>query len=502
MTRLDIKPDSEMHPRARPTSTDGAGDAAGDGAGEERTIMLVDDEPAQSRLVSAIAAREGWRTLVASDADAALAILGTREGRQLSAILLDQWVPGDDACALIAEFKVRRPALPILMLTTSASPQLAVEAMRAGASDYLVKPVAPDRLMDALRAVTTRETPRDELAPLTEKMAANLDFDAMIGKAPPFRTALARAAKAARGHGAVLIEGEPGTGKEMLIRAMRAASPRAKEAFRIVNVGSVPANAIESTLFGHERGAFAGAFDRQIGAMQNCDGGTLVLDDVDRLPQPVQARLAEALTTGVVRPIGAEHGFRVDLRVLSASNTDLAELARGGLFDERLAQCLAATRIALPPLRERSEDVRALTRHFLVRIGEQPGLRHLSISDGALALLAAYDWPGNVRQLQSVLFRAAVYCDGHSLTTESFPQLLEILGELEVGARAVAPEGAGIMLYAPDGNLRPLAEIEADVIRLAIGHYRGRMTEVARRLGIGRSTLYRKLADLGIDNAA
>lgn len=505
MARLDTKPDSEMHPRARKPGAMRHGDNS-DAVGGARTIMLIDDEPAQCRLVSAIAARDGWRTLVANDGEAAYDILASREGIHLSAILLDQWVPGDDACGLIAELKSRRPNLPILVLTTSASPQMAVDAMRAGASDYLVKPVAPDRLIDGLRAATCKDTSaqstRDELAPLTEKIGAVLDFDAMIGKSPTFRTALARGAKTARGHGAVLIEGESGTGKEMLIRAMHAASPRAKEAFRTVAVASVPDNAIESTLFGHEKGAFPGAFDRQVGVLQQCDGGTLVLDDVDRLPRLVQERLAEAMGKGVVRPLGATHGFRVEVRVLSSSSADLNELARSGLFDAHLAEALTATRIVLPPLRERAEDVRALTRHFLTRIGEQPGLRHLSISDAALSLLAAYDWPGNVRQLQSVLFRAAVYCDGDTLNAENFPQLCELLGDRDQGTDVAPSEGAGIMLYTPDGHLRPLSEIEADMIRLAIGHYRGRMTEVARRLGIGRSTLYRKLSDLGIDNAA
>ena len=467
-----------------------------------RIVMLIDDEPAQSRLISAIAAREGWRTVVASDAETAIAMLGTREGMQLSAILLDQWVPGDDACSLIAELKERRPALPILMLTTSASPLLAVEAMRAGASDYLVKPVSPDRLMEALRSVTTRETPRDELAPLTEKMSASLDFDAMIGTAPTFRTALAQAAKAARGHSHALIEGENGTGKEMLMLAMHAASPRSKDPVRTINIASVAPNSIESVLFGHEPNAFPGAFDRQIGALQHCDGGTLILDEVDRLTMPVQARLLEALETGIIRPVGAAHGFRVDIRLLSASNINLNQLAAGGLFDRALADRLGATRITLPPLRERTGDIPALTRHFLARIGEQPGLTHLAASDTALALLSAYDWPGNVRQLQSVLFRSAVYCEGDMLTADSFPQLSEMLGEMESTGSASAHDGVGIMLYTEDGNLRPLEEIEADVIRLAIGHYRGRMTEVARRLGIGRSTLYRKLSDLGIDNAA
>jgi DNA-binding NtrC family response regulator len=473
-----------------------------DAHSDARIVMLIDDEPAQSRLITAIAAREGWRTIVVPDAETAIAVLGTREGMQLSAILLDQWVPGDDACTLIAELKSRRPALPILMLTTSASPLLAVEAMRAGASDFLVKPVSPDRLMEALRSVTTREAPRNELAPLTEKMSASLDFDAMIGTAPPFRAALAQAAKAARGQGHVLIEGETGTGKEMLMRAMHGASPRNKEALRTVNLASVPPGSVESVLFGHEPGSFPGAFDRQIGAFQYCDGGTLILDEIDRLTPVLQQRLIEALSSGIIRPVGASYGFRVDVRLLVTSNAELDLLVEGGKFDAALAARLGATRIHLPPLRERTGDIPALTRHFLARIGEQPGLNHLSISESALALLAAYDWPGNVRQLQSVLFRAAVYCEGNTLTEDSFPQLSEMLGEQGSARPAMAHDGVGIMLYTEDGNLRPLEDIEADVIRLAIGHYRGRMTEVARRLGIGRSTLYRKLSDLGIDNAA
>jgi len=473
-----------------------------DAEAEARIVMLIDDEPAQARLVSAIAAREGWRTLVAPDAETAIATLGTREGMQLSAILLDHWVPGDDACTLIAELKARRPALPILMITTSTSPLLAVEAMRAGASDYLVKPVSPDRLLEALRSVTTRETARDELAPLTEKMSAALDFDAMIGTNPGFRAALAQAAKAARGHGHVLIEGETGTGKEMLMRAMHAASPRAKEPLRIVNLAGIPPASIESMLFGHEAGSFPGAFDRQIGAFQHCDGGTLVLDEINRVTPQLQQRLIDALDSGIIRPVGASYGFRVDVRLLVTSNVGIDELVAAGRFDPALAARLGATRIHLPPLRERTSDIPALTRHFLARIGEQPGLNHLSVSEGALALLAAYDWPGNVRQLQSVLFRAAVYCEGNTLTAESFPQLSEMLGERGRALPSASHDGVGIMLYTEDGNLRPLEEIEADVIRLAIGHYRGRMTEVARRLGIGRSTLYRKLSDLGIDNAA
>lgn len=469
---------------------------------EQRLLMLIDDEPAQSRLITALAAREGWRTLVVRDSETAIATLGTRQGMQLDAIILDQWVPGDDACELIAELKSRRPALPILMLTTSASPLLAVEAMRAGARDYLIKPVAPDRLMQALRAATTREAPRAELQPLTEKMPSAPDFDAMVGAAPTFRTALAVAAKAARSHAPVLIEGESGTGKEMLIRAMQAASPRAKAPFRLFNVGGIPGNSVESALFGHEKGAFPGAFDRHVGALQHADGGTLALDEIDRLPLSVQQRLLEAIQRGDVRPIGARHSFRVDVRLIVASNIPLKDMAADGEFLPDLLTAISGTVVQLPPLRERSGDIPALARHFLARIGEQPGLRALGITDGALALLAAYDWPGNVRQLQAALFRAAVFCDGDALTADDFPQLSDLIGSDGAGHHAPLQEGVGVMLYTPDGNLRPLEEIEADVIRLAIGHYRGRMTEVARRLGIGRSTLYRKLNELGMGDAA
>ncbi len=468
---------------------------------EQRLLMLIDDEPAQSRLITALAQREGWRTLVVRDSETAIATLGTRQGMQLGAIVLDQWVPGDEACSLIAELRSRRPALPILMLTTSASPLLAVEAMRAGATDYLVKPVAPDRLMLALRMATTREAPRDELQPLTEKMPATPDFDAMIGATPSFRTALAVAAKAARGHGPVLIEGESGTGKEMVIRAMQAASPRAKGPFRLLNVGAIPANSVESALFGHEKGAFPGAFDRHIGALQHADGGTLALDEVDRLPPPVQQRLLDSLERSDVRPIGARHSFRIDVRLIAASNSPLKAMVEAGHFLPDLYTEIAPSTVHLPPLRERTGDISALARHFLARIGEQPGLRPLGITDGAQSLLAAYDWPGNVRQLQAVLFRAAVFCDGDALTAEDFPQLSDLLGS-GGGNQNPVQEGVGVMLYTFDGNLRPLEDIEADVIRLAIGHYRGRMTEVARRLGIGRSTLYRKLTELGIGDAA
>ena len=468
---------------------------------EERHVLVIDDNQSQARLITALAGREGWRTLNVRRADEALARLETRAGMQVSAIILDQHVLVNESAELIAQLHEAKPALPILVLTASTSPMSAVEAMRAGATDYLVKPVAPERLMQALRNATRREQPRDELLPLSEKMPATLDFDAMVGTAPPFRDALAKAAKAARRHGNVLIEGESGTGKEMLVRAMHGASPRAKAPLRFVHIGELPVSSLESALFGHEKGAFPGAFESKLGALQNCDGATLVLDEVDRLSTDLQDRLTEALTTGRVRPIGAGHSFRVDVRVIAASNLPLADLVEAGHFRAELLESLSQTGIVLPPLRERAGDLPSLARHFLARIGEQPGLVHLGITEEALRLLAGYDWPGNVRQLQAVLFRAAVFCESSALTPDDFPQLLEIVGEVEATNSSNAT-GGGVQVYTQDDQVRALSEIEADVIRLAIGHYRGRMSEVARRLGIGRSTLYRKIAELGFDKPA
>jgi DNA-binding NtrC family response regulator len=477
----------------------------------QRLLLLIDDEPAQRRLVAALAARAGWRAIFAAEAEQAIATLGTQDGMQLDAILLDHPAPEDDAAegamtapGLIAELRARRPALPILMLTANGSVAAAVSAMRAGATDFLVKPLAPDRLLAALEAAVAG-TAAGELRPLTEKIPALLAFDEIVGSAPQFRAALAIAAKAARARVPVLVEGESGVGKEVVAEAIHAASPRAKKPMVAVNCGALPPNLVESELFGHEKGAFTGAFERKIGRFADADGGTLFLDEIGEMPLDAQVKLLRVLQSGEVHPIGARHARTVDVRVIAATNKKLIEEVEAGRFREDLYYRLNVVPVTIPPLRDRTGDIPALTRHLLARIAQQPGLRPLGITDDALQLLGQYGWPGNVRQLQNALFRAAVLCEGDALTRTDFPQIaaatIRAVGGVAAGV-AVAPGGGGVTLFRPDGNMRQLEEIEADVIRLAIGHYRGRMTEVARRLGIGRSTLYRKLGELGIDNAA
>jgi DNA-binding NtrC family response regulator len=287
---------------------------------ETRLLMLVDDEPARCRMLSAIASRAGWRTVIARNAETAIAMLGTQDGMMLDAIILDQWVPGSDIASLISELKSRRPALPILLMTSTGPNEAVIDAMRAGASNYIIKPVAPERLIAALGMAADKSKELGELHPLTEKLPQPLAFEEIIGSAPAFRTALAIAAKAARSRAPILIEGENGVGKEVVADAIQAASPRAKFPYLKVNCSAISSNLLDSILFGHEKDAFAGAFDRRIGVFQQAEGGTVFLDEVDLLPPETQIRLVRLLTQNEISPLGATHSYRIDVRILSASN--------------------------------------------------------------------------------------------------------------------------------------------------------------------------------------
>jgi DNA-binding NtrC family response regulator len=362
--------------------------------------------------------------------------------------------------------------------------------------------------LEALAASGDRRRGAGELAPMAEKIAPAMSLEQLIGSGPDFRSALAQAAKAARSRLPILIIGEPGTGKETFARGIHAASLRARGPLVVLDCKSVPANTIDSELFGHEKGAFPGAFDAKTGKLVRADGGTLLLDDIAALPRETQQRLDRVLATGEVRPVGCNGSYSVDVRVIATSGQRLPDQ-----FDEPLKERLSTTTVVIPPLRERTEDIPSLARHLLGRFAEQLGLKPLLIGNDALGLLMRYGWPGNVRQLAGVLFRAALQCDGSSLDARHFPHI-EIQSRFtnratdhapnisDIRSEAALSGNPSLTLFGSDGHIRTMEEIEADILRLAIGHYRGRMTEVARRLGIGRSTLYRKLGEIGIDTAA
>jgi len=330
----------------------------------QRLLMLIDDEPAQRRLVAAIAARRGWRTIFAAETETAIATLGTPDGMSLDAVILDHPASDHDAATLIGELRKRRPGLPILVLTANGSVAAAVSAMRAGATDFLVKPIAAERLLAALEAAVG-DRGAGELRPLTEKLSAPLGFDEIVGSAPQFRAALAIAAKAARARVPVLIEGESGVGKEVVAEAVHNASPRNKKDMITVNCGAIPANLVESELFGHEKGAFTGAFERKIGKVQEAEGGTIFLDEIGEMPLDAQVKLLRLLQSGETQPIGARHAREIDVRVIAATNKSLAAEVEAGRFREDLYYRLNVVQVAIPPLRERTGDIPALARHLL-----------------------------------------------------------------------------------------------------------------------------------------
>jgi DNA-binding NtrC family response regulator len=472
-----------------------------------RSLLLLDANADERRLISAIASRAGWSVVGAADGEQAIALLQGPHGREVRAAIFGNW-DADQGPQLIDALRALRAELPVIVLSHVDTVSTAVDAMRAGASDFLVRPVAPERLLEALAVNADRRRPSGELAPVSEKLAPALELEQLVGAAPEFRAALAVAAKSARNRLPLLIVGEPGTGKETVARAIHAASLRAKGPLLTLDCKAIAANIIDSELFGHDKGAFPGAFAAKTGKLVQADGGSLVLDEITALPPETQERLDRLLATGEVRPVGLNGSYSVDVRVIAASSRPLPED-----FNAGLAERIGATTVVLPPLRDRSGDIPALARHLLGRVAEQLELKPLSIGNDALAVLMRYGWPGNVRQLAGVLFRAALQCDGSSLTADHFPHIAvqsrftarrsDISPTLSKSRSDQAISGApDVTLYTSDGHLRPLEEIEADIIRLAIGHYRGRMSEVARRLGIGRSTLYRKLGGLGIDTAA
>jgi DNA-binding NtrC family response regulator len=326
--------------------------------------------------------------------------------------------------------------------------------------------------------------------------------------------------RAAQSNIPILIEGESGVGKELIARAIQGSSDRAGKPFVTVNCGAIPENLVESILFGHEKGSFTGATEKHLGKFQEAHGGTLFLDEIGELRLDMQVKLLRALQHGDIDPVGSKRSVKVDVRIISATNRNLAERTRDGQFREDLYYRLNVFPIYVPALRQRREDIAELTRHFVTRFSAEENKAICGLSEEANALIRNFDWPGNVRQLENTIFRAVVLCDGDVLDVCDFPQIAAAAG-MEIRPRSVnsvheivqmvqtngggheaAPSQDLFALAAVNdaGHMRRLDDIEAQVIRMAIDHYDGHMSEVARRLGIGRSTLYRKLKEFGLEH--
>ncbi len=482
------------------------------------TILVVDDDPVQRRLLEAMIRRFGYEARVVDSGDAALALMISPDGESIDLMILDLVMPDLDGMGVLAALREREAGLPIIVQTAHSSIETVVSAMRAGAADFVVKPVGAERLQVSIKNALRVGVLEDEIRRMKRRATGSLGLKDIGTKSPDMARALRLAERAARSTIPVLVEGASGVGKEVLARAIQGSGDRRGKPFITVNCGAIPENLVESTLFGHEKGAFTGATDKHVGKFVEANGGTLFLDEIGELPLDAQVKLLRAIQEGEVDPVGGRKPVRVDIRLISATNTSLLDLVKQGRFREDLYYRLNVFPMTLPPLRARREDIPDLARSFLARFSAEEGKRIRGISAEALALIVQYDWPGNVRQLENALFRAVVLADADELTLADFPQIAAQVEGFDVRIPPVPTFAAmandspareivrvevrdpnALTIVDPSGDMRRLEEIEADVIRFALQHYRGHMSEVSRRLGIGRSTLYRKLKDLGLD---
>jgi len=479
------------------------------------TILVVDDDPTQRRLLQAALERHGFRTRLAPDGQTALVALDAHEDIRL--MLLDLVMPGKQGLEVLADARRTHPGLPVVVLTAQGGVEVAVQATKAGANDFLVKPASPERLVTTVRNALETAALKTEVQRLAKRPTGKLGFADMVAGSPLMRMVVRLGERAAASTIPVLITGESGVGKELLARAIQSASERAGKPFVAVNCGALPENLIESILFGHVKGSFTGAVSDHAGKFAEANHGTLFLDEVGELPLDAQVKLLRALQEGEVDPIGAKRPVKVDVRVISATNKDLAKLVEEGRFREDLYYRLNVFPIEAPPLRQRREDIHALVNRFVARFAAEENRPVRGCSPETLAMLRAHDWPGNVRQLENAVFRAVVLCEGAELTPQDFPQisgLSPVLAandtrppEAPAPANDAAPPAPASLptvngFLNAEGHIRPFEEIERELIVEALKRYHGRMTEVARRLGIGRSTLYRKMREFALDEAS
>jgi DNA-binding NtrC family response regulator len=499
-------------------------------------ILVIDDDPVQRRLLKNMIERNGYVAHMAENGRNGLEVLD-RKGGLINVILLDLMMPEMNGSAFLDALAERESTIPVIVQTGQGGIETVVSAMRAGAFDFVVKPVSPERLAVAVGNALKMDQREGKGRGGKRHRAESIHFDDIVSASPEMLRVIELGRRAAQSNIPVVLEGESGVGKEMVARAIQAASERANKPFVTVNCGAIPHNLVESILFGHEKGAFTGATERHTGKFMEADGGTLFLDEIGDLPLEVQVKLLRAVQQGEIETIGARFPQKVNVRLISATNRDLINEVKEGRFREDLYYRLNVFPVTIPALRRRKEDVPVLVRSFVQRFaGEQKLARPLGVSAGAMALLTAYDWPGNIRQLENAIFRAVVLSEGSELNAADFPQIAaqvpgyalsdtgavtwEVAGvraeealpdtrlpsvypsfEAPESLDAATPQAAESAIASIDrgGHVRKLADVEEELIRFALKFYHGQMSQVARKLGIGRSTLYRKLKDYGID---
>jgi two-component system nitrogen regulation response regulator NtrX len=446
------------------------------------SVLLVDDEPNIRRMLGSLLRAEGFAVREADGARAGLEAVGIEEP---DAMLMDLAMPGETGLDVLPELRDAAPELPVIMMSGRATLSDAVRATKLGAFHFLEKPLTPEAVLLTLRSAIELRRAREINRALREELGQG---DDLIGGSQPMREVRALIERIAATDSRVLITGESGTGKELAAAALHRSSRRSAGPFVKVNCAAIPRDLVESELFGHERGSFTGAVDRRKGRFELADGGTLLLDEVGDLAPEAQAKLLRALEAGEIERIGGSGPIPVDVRVIAATNRDLAAEAATGRFREDLFFRLNVIPLHLPPLRERREDIAQLVRHFLARNHARDGLRPPLLGDHAMDTLARHAWPGNVRELANIVERLTILRPG------------EHVGDAEVRS-VLAGAGPG-SAATPSSESLSLGESldvhERTTISAALDGAEGNVAEAARALRTDRANLYRRMKRLGI----
>jgi two-component system, NtrC family, response regulator AtoC len=450
-----------------------------------RSILVVDDDPAMRHLLSVILTDHGWEARAVATAQDALKEL---EARDCDLVLTDVRMPGMDGLALLREIQRLRPELTVIVMSAYGAQDAALEAMKAGASDYLSKPFKRDEVVLVLRKAEERERLARENRRLRTELASGYGPSNLVGASGAMQEVLRQLRKVAPQKTTVLVTGDSGTGKELVARALHELSPRAAYPFVAVNCGAIPAELIESELFGHVKGAFTDASRAKKGLADEADGGTLFLDEIGELPLALQPKLLRFLEEEEVRPLGDVRARKVDVRVVAATGRDLRRAVAAGQFREDLFYRLDVVEVRLPPLRERPEDVPALAAHFLARHARlRPELADMRLSDDARDALLAHRWPGNVRELEHALERAVVLADGPVIREEDLPETVRS-----------PPSSAPPRVHGTLSIKRETRALEEQLIRAALERTGGNRTRAAELLELSYRALLYKIKDYGI----
>lgn len=463
---------------------------------EQRSALVVDDEPGHRMLVRAVLEDAGWRVTDAPSGEAALGLL---DRAQPHVALVDMKMPGMDGVTLMRELHARIPMLPVVLLTAFGSVGAAVEAMKQGAFDYLTKPADNDELAAVLEKSYEYRRLVDENARLRTALKGGV-AESLVGASPSIVRVRELIEQAGPSEATVLILGESGTGKELVAEGLHLASQRARKPLIKVNCAALPADLLESELFGYVKGAFTGAVKDKPGRFQLASGGTLFLDEIGDMPLTLQAKLLRALQEKIVEPLGAVKPVETDVRILAATNRDLRADVASGRFREDLYYRLAVLEIQIPPLRERTGDLPLLAGHLLRKLGAKNRKEIRAIAPAFVEALSRYSWPGNVRELENVLERALILSRSDTLGPELLPpQMAGLAGGVADAAGAgigVAGEGQGMTLSS--GLPAALEDAEREALRQALDASGGHREKTADALGISRRTLQYKLKKYGL----